>query len=288
MQNLPEKIDLHMHTVVSDGTDTAAELIEVVKANNINMFSVTDHDTIEGCRMIRKQLQDNDSGLIFLNGVEFSTRDEDGRYHILGYGYDENSPYINDMAYVSHNIRMKKLTERLDFLKDVFSMEFTHSEVSHLEALSNPGKPHIGELMVEKGYADSVDDAINNYLNKRKASEEYVRPEEAIEAIVKSGGVPVLAHPSFGDGNQRITGDDMDARLHKLIGYGLKGVEAYYSEFTKELTEEILGFSKKYDLYVTAGSDYHGKNKKVEIGNTGLGSTKDGGEGLLAFLERVL
>ena len=67
----------------------------------------------------------------------------------------------------------------------------------------------------------------------------------------------------------------MDERLRKLLGYGLQGVEVFDSGFTTKLRNEMLGLAERYDLYVTAGSDYHGGNKLVILGDTGLTDPAD-------------
>ena len=92
--------------------------------------------------------------------------------------------------------------------------------------------------------------------------------------------MPVLAHPFYGSGDQLILGMEMEERLQKLIRFGLEGAEAYYSGFTDKLTRIMLGLAEKYNLYVTAGSDYHGTNKLVRIGETGLEQTSERPENL--------
>ena len=282
----PKTIDLHMHTTVSDGTDTPAEILSRVKDAGIEMFSITDHDAIKGCLTIRDLLQPGDP--IFITGSEASCKDEEGKYHILGYGYDSESPAIQKVVEIGHRYRMEKLGRRLDYLKKEFSIKLPQEEIDQLFAMDNPGKPHIGRLMVLHGYAESISDAIKNYLNKLHAPSKYVRPEEAIEGILRAGGIPVLAHPTYGSGDQLILGEEMDERLKKLMGFGLQGVEAYYSGFTKRLRDQVLAFAEKYDLYVTAGSDYHGANKLVVLGDTGCENAAEGPESLKRFIRDVL
>ena len=155
-------------------------------------------------------------------------------------------------------------------------------------ALDNPGKPHIGNMMVKYGYAESKEKAIKDYINGVRFKSEYVRPEEAIEGILMSGGIPILAHPTFGDGDQIIMGEEMDHRIRKLMNFGLKGLEVFYSGFTDKIRNELLAFAEKNDLYVTAGSDYHGTNKLVVLGDTGLDEFSDYPEGLNRFLKDVI
>ncbi len=278
-------LDLHMHTTVSDGTDTPEALLAHVKAAGIELFSVTDHDAIEGCRRVLAIRTEDDP--VFLPGIEFSCRDEEGQYHILGYGYDPDTEAINAVVNKGHAFRMRKVTGRLDFLRERFGFIFSQEDVDRLLSLPNPGKPHIGNLMVSYGYAKTKEEAITKFINQAEFKDRYVRPEDAIQGILKSGGIPVLAHPPYGSGDQLILWKELDARIQKLMGYGLLGVEAFYSGFTKKLRNEVLALAEKYDLYVTAGSDYHGSNKLIPLGDTGLNGTTGIPAGLTAFIQAI-
>lgn len=280
-----EKIDLHMHSTVSDGTDTPQELLRRVREAGIRLFALTDHDTLKGCAMIRKVRSAGDPRL--LNGVEFSCQDEQGKYHILGYHYDLDSAPINDVVELGHGYRMEKVHFRLQFLKDRFGFTFAEEDVQALLALDNPGKPHIGNLMVRYGYAPSKEVAIKDYISQADFLDRHVRPEEAIQGILGSGGIPVLAHPAYGSGDELIVGEQMDRRLRRLTGFGLQGVEAFYSAFTPKLVKETLSFAETYGLYVTAGSDYHGENKMIALGRTNLDDTEAIPEGMKRFLAAV-
>ena len=277
------KMDLHMHSTVSDGTDTPEEILARVRQTGLELFALSDHDAIKGCARIRGARREGDPQ--FLNGVEFSCKDEEGKYHILGYGYDPDSEAIQAVVNLGHSLRMKKVTARLDFIRTRFGFAFPEEEIRALLALDNPGKPHIGNLMVRHGYASTKDEAIRNYIDKLRLPNEYIRPEEAIEGILQSGGIPVLAHPAYGSGDQLILGEEMDSRIRRLMDFGLPGLEAYYSGFTDKLRRQILSFAERYGLYVTAGSDYHGANKLVQLGDTGLADAAEYPAGLLRFLD---
>ncbi len=282
----PRKIDLHMHTTVSDGTDTPEMLLDHVKEAGIDIFAVTDHDAVKGCAAIRAIHTKSDP--VFLTGVEFSCRDECGQYHILGYGFDPEAESICNIVELGHSYRMEKVKARLDFLREEYGFCFPGDELRALLALDNPGKPHIGNLMVRYGYAQSKEKAIKEYIDRITFESEYVRPEEAIGGILGSGGIPVLAHPFYGNGDQLILGKEMDERIRRLVGYGLKGLEVFYSGFTDKMREQGLDLAEYYGLYVTAGSDYHGKNKLIPLGDTGLDEPEEWPEGLKSFLEDVM
>ena len=279
----PCTIDLHIHTTVSDGTDTPEELLVKVRDAGFTLFSVTDHDAIKGCLIIRSLKREGIPS--FLSGAEFSCRDEKGMYHILGYGYDLDAESIHSLVKASHELRMKKVMARLDFLRSEFGFVFSQEDLQHLLAQDNPGKPHIANLMVQYGYAETKEQGIKEYINRIRFPHEFLHPEQAIRAILAAGGIPVLAHPSFGDGDQRILGEEMDERVRHLLDFGLQGLEAYYSGFTKDLSQEILSFADRYDLFVTAGSDYHGKNKPIALGSTGFDPSEPWPDGLCRFLE---
>ena len=274
-----------MHTTVSDGTDDPAEIVSRVRDAGIQLFSVTDHDALKACGIVAETLVPGDP--LFVPGVEFSCRDEEGKYHILGYDYDPGSESIRKVVKKGHANRVVKLIARLDFLKEEYGFDFPEEEVDHLFAMDNPGKPHLGNLMVKYGYAKTKEEAIKDFINKKHFKSEYLRPEFAIEGILGAGGVPVLAHPSYGSGDELFVGEEMESRLKKLMDLGIRGVEACYSGFTAKLRGEMLGYAEKYGLYVTAGSDYHGANKLVELGDVCMQDLEEIPEGMLKFFERV-
>ena len=261
-------IDLHMHTTVSDGTDSPETLLALVREAGLTLFSVTDHDAVKGCCIIQPLLTREDPA--FLTGVEFSCKDEAGKYHILGYGFDPEAEPIRRVVETGHGYRMNKVRIRLDDLKKKFGIVFPEEEIRALLAQDNPGKPHIGNLMVKYGYCRTMEEAIKNFMDRIHFRSEYVRPETAIRGILDSGGVPVLAHPCYGSGDELILGAELEERVRRLMDFGLRGLEAYYSGFSAKLQAQVLALAERCGLCVTAGSDYHGTNKLIQLGDTGL------------------
>ena len=128
----PLKMDFHMHTTVSDGTDTPEMILERVRQLGIQMFSVTDHDALKGCKVIQSVLAENDP--VFVSGVEFSCRDEDGQYHILGYGYDVDSPAIRQVVEMGHQYRMNKVRAKFVSKGSIFVRKRQLTGLSGAEA----------------------------------------------------------------------------------------------------------------------------------------------------------
>lgn len=281
------RIDLHMHTTVSDGTDTPGEILARVKEAGLRIFSITDHDAVKSSRILPGLRAATDP--VFIPGVEFSCKDELGKYHILGYGYDPDSLGIREAVELGHQLRMKKLKTRLDYLHQAFGFSFPPEELDRLWAMDNPGKPHLGNLMVRLGFAETKEQAIRDFIDLAPVSgPSYLRPEEAISGILASGGIPVLAHPCYGSGDQLILDQDLAQRVDRLREMGLMGLEAFYSGFSRKMQNQVLDLARDRNLYVTAGSDYHGTNKLVQLGDTGLAPGSRLAEGLIRFLQAVL
>ena len=280
------KLDLHIHSTVSDGTDAPGEILVKVKALGLQMFSVTDHDAIQAGKDIPPLLTPEDPA--FVTGVEFNCKDKGGKYHILGYGFDPDNVEILKVVMQGHANRLYKMRGRLEFLKDRFGFTLSREETMELMTLDNPGKPHLAKLMVAHGFAKDIKEAISKYINQQHFEDRVTAPETAISGILAAGGIPILAHPSYGSGDELIVGEEMEARLRRMMDFGVQGVEAFYSGFTPRLENEILGYAEKYGLYVTAGSDYHGTNKMVVLGDNNLPEDPaDWPEGLRRFLKDV-
>ena len=274
-----------MHSRVSDGTDSPEELLQKVREKGIDLFALSDHDDFKGCKEIISVRSPDDP--LFLTGVEFSCKDEYGKYHILGYNFDPNGASIKQVVDLGHTYRINKVKARLDFIANEYGFTFPDEELEALFKLDNPGKPHIGNLMVKYGYAPNKKVAIEEYIDNIHFKSEYVRPEEAISGILGSGGLPILAHPIFGDGDQLVLGDELEERVVRLKASGLLGLEGYYSGFSPKLRDEAIGLAGKYGMYITAGSDYHGTNKLVILGDNGLDDIAFAPDGLRRFLEKV-
>ena len=182
-------IDLHMHSIVSDGTDRPEELLQKAKDAGLKIFSVTDHDSVNACSIVQTHLKPGDP--CFINGAEFSCRDEEGKYHILAYGFDHESDAIEKVVRAGHTLRMNKVQRRIDFLKSDFGMEFPEADLAELFSFDNPGKPHIALMMVKNGFAESKEDAIRNYIDKLHLKGVYLGPEEVIRGILDADGIPV-------------------------------------------------------------------------------------------------
>ncbi|MEA1973805.1 MAG: PHP domain-containing protein, partial [Candidatus Cloacimonadota bacterium] len=127
------------------------------------------------------------------------------------------------------------------------------------------GRPHFAKLMVKKGFVEDFQQAFDKYLAKGKPlylNKKRLDPDKAIELILSAGGIPVMAHPF----QTKLVGAELEAMIKQLKEYGLQGIETFYSTHTQEQIDFCLQMAEKYNLLITAGSDFHGANKPIELG----------------------
>ena len=258
-------IDLHIHTNASDGTDSPFELLRKIRESGITTFAITDHDTITGAIDMNGHEHDD---IRFIRGIEFScrTRITDTKCHILGLNYDyDNAEFINALR-AGEEIRRKKFWRRIEILRDDFKITFTPEEIESLMKIKSVGKPHIANMIVSKGLAHDKQDAIDRYVNKCRTGNDRLDAEFVVNAIISSGGIPVWAHPLGGEGEKELPHEIFKDTLRELISYGLRGLECYYSKYDYALCEWLECIAEQNGLYVSGGSDYHGRNKSIPLG----------------------
>lgn len=271
------KIDLHSHSKASDGTDSPEELLRKAIQADLKIFAITDHDTMASVlrveNIIAAPTWDN-KDFTFIRGIEFSCKMANEKCHILGYNYDTRSPELSRALKAGQQLRHTKLRKRLLFLQENFGMTFSVHELGRLLRTPNVGKPHLANLMVEKGYASDRADAIINYINKCKTSGSLLDASVAIKAILDAGGIPVWAHPfRVEEDDAELSAGRIIEMLGTLINCGLGGIECYYSAYDFSKIEWLIGLAKKNGLLISGGSDYHGKNKNIPIGKLSADGT---------------
>lgn len=262
-------IDLHTHTTASDGSMTPMELIRHAFDRGLAAVAVTDHDSVSG---IGQALEEGDRlGLEVIAGVEISVYFS-SEMHLLGYFLNGHCGSILKTLEDLRERREERNPKIVNKLNEL-GFDITMEEVNGKAEGGNVGRPHIARVMIEKGYVKSMDEAFEKYLGTGRPAyfrKDKLLPQEGIAEITRSGGIPVLAHPFF----IGLPYGQLDHLVGELAGYGLKGIEAYYSWHTEEQTSLLLRIAAKHGMLVTGGSDFHGSFKPdIEIG-TGKGSLK--------------
>ena len=257
-------IDLHIHTNASDGTDSPQSLLWNIQKAGINIFAVTDHDTIRGALAMKRIVP---PGLRFIQGIEFSCITQSGhKCHILGLNYDENNLEFQRALSEGDNLRHAKFHRRIELLRSQFGITFTDEEMDSLTKIPSVGKPHLANMIVSKGLAQDKQEAITNYINKCKTGVDRISASTAIKAVLSAGGVPVWAHPLGGEGEPELPEASFRQVVTELVAYGLKGLECWYSKYKAVKCEWLVKEAQRRGLLVSGGSDYHGTNKTVPLG----------------------
>lgn len=253
--------DLHIHSCYSDGTMTPEEIICLSRKKGVKCISITDHDSIASQYVTKSTWED----VKIISGIELSTEFKDLEVHILGYNLDIENEKLKEVVSKLNRCRIDRIEEMLFNLKK-------HEIYLELEDLaidleSTPGRSHVANAMVSKGYFENYKSAFTSYLVKGKPA--YVKGfkldyKETLELINMAGGVPVIAHPG-----QIYRGMGIEKIIRDLKCYGLSGIEVYHPSHNKEQTNYFYNLATKYKLCVTGGSDYHGKESPHD---EGLGS----------------
>lgn len=256
-------IDLHMHSSFSDGSDSAEELISCIQKKSIAVFSLTDHDTLEGCLKVADLVP---KSVRFIYGIEFSCKTSCGKCHILGYDYNPSHNSIRRIIMQGKELRRVKFQTRLDYLEQVHGIVFSEEVLKRLCKLESVGKPHLARELVNLGMAETITEAIHLYLDGCRTGDDRVEAEAAIQAIRDAGGVAVWAHPLGGEGERHLSEEEFMAQLKLLMSYGIQGLECYYSRYMWDEVLFLLEKAEGYHLLISGGSDYHGKNKDIPMG----------------------
>lgn len=245
------RFDFHLHTTYSDGTLAPAQLLAEIKAREIKIFAITDHDSMR-VHINPNGNEPKGDSLAMIPGVEINTNAMGESLHILGYGRGlaDNQPFQEKLRSFREGRRKRAglFVEKLRFL----GFDITMEEVE-AHAQETIGRPTIADTLRDKGVVKNREEAFARFLLKGKPA--YVPPlgpdpRQAIETIVSAGGVAVLAHP----GVARMDDD----KLADLVGFGLGGIEAYYPMHRDSQVRDYLAAARQYDLLVTCGSDFHG------------------------------
>ncbi|HEU4685293.1 MAG TPA: PHP domain-containing protein [Nitrospira sp.] len=264
------RIDLHLHTTHSDGSLRPSEVVSLAQAAGVTALAITDHDITAG---IPEAMAAGDAaGIEVLPGVELSSFDGRSELHILGYFIRWQDASFNERLATlraSRHQRNPMIVERLRAL----GLEVTYDEVRSLAKTEAVGRPHIAQLLMQKGYVTSAKEAFDRYLAEGRSAyvaRQLPSPAEAIGWIREAKGIPVLAHPSW----IRESDDALKARIKSLKDAGLGGLEVHYSTHTKAQTGMFLELGKQLDLLITGGSDFHGITKPEIVVGRGRGDLK--------------
>jgi 3',5'-nucleoside bisphosphate phosphatase len=255
------RIDLHVHTTASDGLLDPAALVAAVQAAKVQVFSVTDHDSVDGLDEAKRAA--DAAGISLVPGIELSAYWGTVEFHILGYFIDPANARLRAFLVGTREARHARLHAMLGRLQ-AMGIGVPAADVLARAKNGNVGRPHLARTLVQRGFVATKDEAFDRYLGTDKPA--FVpRPDvsvrDAIEVIRKAGGIASLAHPGL---------HNRDEAIPDLIALGLTAMEVYHPKHGFGRTGRYRRLARRHELLVTGGSDFHGEGEGDHASTPGV------------------
>jgi 3',5'-nucleoside bisphosphate phosphatase len=258
---MAEHVDLHMHTTLSDGTSSPAELLSIVRSKNLVAFAVTDHDTLAGYQAVKALRTDDDPELI--TGVELSVTIGEDDVHLLAYLFDEDHAELGAALVEFQKKREQRGRDMVDRLYKM-GVKLPFEEVMTTAGNSAVGRPHVAATLLRLKLVSGYQEAFDRYISRGGPAyvpKTMLPPQEAIDLIHRAGGVTVLAHPFI---------DDMAKHVETLAQMGLDGIEVRHSAHSRDDELRLERIAARHGLLLSGGSDFHGREGRYGM----IGSQK--------------
>ena len=246
-------IDLHTHSLRSDGALSPAELVRRAADRGVRVQALSDHDTLLG--VAEAIAAAKPLGVRIVPATELNTESEWGDAHVLAYFVDPADAALEERLRWLRENRGRRVERMVEKLRDL-GYAITLERVLEIAQGGALGRPHLAQALFEKGYVPSYDDAFHTVIAKDSpayVSRVGLTPFEAVELARTHGGVPSLAHPG--------TVERLEELLPKLVVAGLAGIECFYGEHSPAWTAHCLTLARQHGLVPTGGSDFHGRSE---------------------------
>lgn len=260
-------IDLHVHSNASDGTLSPSQVVKEAKKAGLSAIALTDHDTTAG---IEEAVHAGETlGIRVIPGVELSCVYQGKEIHILGLFVNyQDASFVRELNQLLSVRRWRNEEMLRRFQADNFDITMEDLMAGNPDTVIT--RAHFARALKEKGYASSMADAFQTYLQyggKYCLKKELITPEHAMKVLTDNHAFPALAHPV----QYKLEWEALDTLIASLTKLGLMGLEVYHSSQSPAQSRTLRSIARKYSLLPTGGSDFHGSNKlDISIG-TGRG-----------------
>ncbi|MCL2150395.1 MAG: PHP domain-containing protein [Dehalococcoidia bacterium] len=253
------KIDLHVHTNASDGRLSPAELVKLAVSQGVKLLAIADHDTVAGINTAMEAVREHPD-VHLIPAIELSSHAPGNEVHVLGYFIRYDSQELASELKVLQDSRGERARAMVAKLQGL-GMDINLVRVQEIAGAGSIGRPHIAQAIMEKGYVRDFREVFDKYLGHggpAYVERHKLSPAQAVELILRYGGIPVLAHP---------TTLDLEGLLPELLTAGLAGLEVYYKDYSLETRQELANLAGCHRLIATGGTDYHGiESTEVMLG----------------------
>lgn len=264
-------IDLHTHSLASDGSDAPADLVKKAAKAGLAAVALTDHDTLSGLGEAEEAAAR--LGIDFIRGIEIAVEDDFGELHLLGLWMPHPSERMRGSLAELRQNRATRNRAMLDALR-AKGFSLTLEEVRAVAKGEAVGRPHIALALLNKRYVASRREAFERYIGW--GGEAFVprvlaSPREGIRLLRDEGATVALAHPFQ---SRLMTRERLDDILSDFRALGLTALEAYHNCHDDRQVRTSIDLAAKHNLLLTGGSDYHGVNKEGISLGTGKGNMR--------------
>lgn len=275
---MEKRIDLHIHTTVSDGALTPKEVIDEAYKNGVSVISIADHDTVDAYNTELFEYAES-KNIKLINAVEISTKAKKAGVHVLGYNLDLNNEEFKERLSKIRNARhnylhdVAKKLEELGYYINVEELDKIEAVTkAHIAIDATTNQKNEEKLLAKFGHIPSKGEFIETIMNENcpaYVKKESVTPKEAAEIIRAANGKVVLAHPVAYVHEDNMTDEDILKIVSEIKPDGIEANYLYVDRYDNKFdeTEKWNEFAKQHNLFVTVGSDFHNKDGlRPEIG----------------------
>ena len=241
--------DFHCHSTASDGVLSPADLVKLAYKQGVRVMALTDHDSTEGLEEARAAIEPD---FTLIPGVELGTDIPGAEIHMLGLFLDPAQPELQEIL---KKLRDGRLGRGEGIVKKLQEMgkEISWEQVQRIAGDASVGRPHIAQALLDNGEVETIKEAFDKYIARNGPAyveRDKMTPVEAVETIVRMGGIPCIAHPR--------DLENIDDMLAELKAAGMVAMEVYYKDYAPDEVERLRQLAEKHDLLALGGSDYHG------------------------------
>jgi predicted metal-dependent phosphoesterase TrpH len=247
------QVDLHIHTMASDGSWTPEEAVLAAKKAGLGIMSITDHDSVDSVRAAQETA--SKMGILCYPGVEICSTYEGHCFHILGYGLDIDNPLLKE--HLEHNTHLLGKTDE-DAIGILAGEGWPVSVQEYRAYEYDPARGGFKALfyLIDKGLCKDVKDFFNRIFIRERGLDfpEFPSIEETVATIHQAGGVALLAHPA-----SHFHGPGLKNTLNAVGKKPLDGFECYHTSHNKTDTAALVEFCQSHHKMISGGSDCHGR-----------------------------
>lgn len=245
--------EFHCHTTASDGRFSPSQVVEMAKNKNVELLSITDHDTTEG--ISEALTKANEISLNFIPGIELSCNHNGESIHILGY-FKGNDYKDETLIKFLNNLKRNRETRASSIVKNLDKYFNIKINVDDVLKIGNGviARPHIAQAIVNAGYPFDFQHIFDKFIGNDSPAyvpNKHISIPEGIELLKKYNCIVILAHPKL----------IKKTPIKNILNYDFHGIEALYYQNFKRETDEFISLAKSRDMIITCGSDFHGISK---------------------------